>query len=176
MCVSVSADASLRSGFEMPDDDLVARKEALLERAGLSLHEHSVRRGPLSRRLLATLRLCLSNAEELAAYERGAAPEEASGSARLEREIYTTLRVMLDGLLSEAQEAREANAAGEEEEEEGEEGERDPEVLEESDQGDGEGEGEAVTETRRLALAYRARYEEVLGAALDQVEQAVSAL
>lgn len=167
------ADAILDcSGFEMPDDDLVARKEALMEREGLSLHEHSVRRGPLSRRLLATLRLCLSNAAELAAYEAGARPEEASGSVRLEREVYTTVRVTLDGLLSELQEAHDEGGAlsGDDDDDA-----RDPEVLEDSDQGTGGGEG-GVTETRRLALAYRGRYEEVLMAAQEEVERAVAQL
>lgn len=160
------------SGFEMPDDDLVARKEALMEREGLSLHEHSVRRGPLSRRLLATLRLCLSNAAELAAYEAGARPEEASGSVRLEREVYTTVRVTLDGLLSELQEAHDGGGAQSDDDDEA----RDPEVLEESDQGTDGGDEGGVTETRRLALAYRGRYEEVLMAAQEEVEKAVAQL
>ena len=150
----------------MPDDDpdITARKEAALEREGLSLHEHSVRMGPFSRRLLATLRLSLCNATELAQYEAGARAEEP-GSSRLEREIYTTLRVTLDGLLSELHQAQDDHAAAAND---------DPEILAESDQD--QADDDDITETRRLALAYKRRYEEVLNSALEEIEKALAKL
>lgn len=161
------------SGFEMPDDDLTERKEALLQREGLTLHEHSVRRGPLSARLLATLRISLCNATELASFEEGATKPFEAASKRLEKEIHTTLKVTIESLLAELAQAGESDDEPMLE--------RDEEVLEESDDGRKERDGDAdadgeVTETRRLALAYKARYAEVLNSALQQANDALTKL
>lgn len=151
----------------MPDDNLTERKEAVLAREGLSLHEHSVRCGPLSRRLLATLRLCLCNAAELEAYEKSSARPEEKATPRLEREIHTAIRIAVEGLLSELEQAAEDAAA------DAEMSEHDEEVLDTAEQDEGD---DTVTETRRLALTYKARYEEVLRSALAQVTAALERL
>jgi len=90
--------------FELPEDGLADQKLDILTQHGLGLEQY-VRIGQIPTKLLAALRISLATDTELAAVIYGQDPE-APLSARNEKEIISTLAVLLEGILLQQLEAR----------------------------------------------------------------------
>jgi hypothetical protein len=85
--------------LQPPDGPLAARQRAALSALGLSL-EHSLQDGPLSRQLLACLRVIVATAAELRRLERGkAAPVAGPVAPENEDQALRTLEAALLELL-----------------------------------------------------------------------------
>jgi hypothetical protein len=119
--------------LEIPEDDLMEEKMEVLERVGVS-QDNFLRKGSLSPKLLAALRICVMNEQEIkdSKTDESFNPIEHSISPRNEEEMFTLFLNLLESLIEDtaalSQEEGNHDESGDGEEEEVEDMDQDDQV------------------------------------------------